>query len=150
MLKLSTGREPFWLDFPLGVRVRFRPPSIAMIIVARTAAAEAIKDSGDDATTLASVAFTRSLAQAGIMAWEGVGDADGNATGPSPEAIDALLEHWQMFDAVDRLYVGPALVADTEKNGSPPLPNGTSEGAKATAPHAPKRAKPAPTKNNGQ
>jgi hypothetical protein len=149
MLNLSTAREPFWLDMPLGARVRFRPVTIAMILVARAAAADALKVETEDAMTLAAVAFTRSLAQAGIMGWEGIGDADGKPVLPSPEAIDALLEHWQIYDAIDRLYVGPALIGTQEKNASSPLPNGTSVRAeavaKATVRRAQKHARPAPT-----
>ncbi len=30
--------------------------------------------------------------------------------------IDAALDLWSLFDAIDRLYVGPALIQDAEKN----------------------------------
>ena len=49
------------------------------------------------------------------MAWDGVGDAAGEAVEPSPERVDLLLDHWPAFDAFDRLYVGPALAQDAEK-----------------------------------
>lgn len=145
MLKLaSSGREPFWLDLVHGVRVQFRPITVAAILVARQAAADVLKAGGDDAITLAGLAFTRSLARAGIVEWEGVGDAEGEPVDPSPETIDAFLDLWPVFDAVDRLYVAPALVGLDEKNGSSPLPNGTLAGAKATAPRARKTATHAP------
>jgi hypothetical protein len=145
MLRLSTDREPFWLDLALGVRARFRPVTIAMILVARAAAAAAFKPDDDDAQVLASVAFTRSIAHAGLIEWEGVGDANGKPVEPLPDAIDALLEHWQLFDAIDRLYVGPALIGADEKNASSPLPSGISAGAKGTARHARKSVKAART-----
>jgi hypothetical protein len=146
MLKLATsGREPFWLDLVPGVHVQFRTITVAAILVARQAAADVLKAGGDDAVTLAGLAFTRSLARAGILAWEGVGDAEGAPVEPSPDTIDAFLDLWPVFDAVDRLYVAPALVGLDEKNGSSPLPNGTSAGAKATAPRARKAAAPAHT-----
>ena len=89
---------------------------------------------------LGSAAFTRSVARWGILEWQGVGDADGAPVEPTPENIDALLEHWQAFDAVDRLYVAPALIGIDEKNASSLSPNGTSAGAKPIARRARKRA----------
>jgi hypothetical protein len=120
MLKLTpAAREPFWLDLLPGVRVQVRPVSVAAMLLARAAAAEVLKEKGDGnaATIAAGEAFTRSLAGSGILAWDGVGDAEGAVVEPSPERIDQLLDHWPAFDAFDRLYVGPALVQDAEKNG---------------------------------
>jgi len=116
MLKLALDREPFWLDMLPGVRVQFRPVSVAAILLARTAAADVLRAGGDDAMVKAGVAFTRSLAHSGIAAWEGIGDADGSPVEPSKETIDAALELWPVFDAIDRLYVGPAIIQDAEKN----------------------------------
>jgi hypothetical protein len=116
MLKLVFDREPFWLDLVPGARVQFRPITVAAILLARTAAADVLRAGGDDAMVKAGVAFTRSLAHSGIAAWEGIGDADGNPVEPTKETIDAALEVWSLFDAIDRLYVGPALLQDAEKN----------------------------------
>ena len=38
--------------------------------------------------------FAKALARRAVLAWEGVGDADGKPIDPSPEAIDALLDIW--------------------------------------------------------
>jgi hypothetical protein len=116
MLKLTAGREPYWLDLLTGVRAQFRPISVAAILLARTAAADVLRAGGDDAMVKAGIAFTRSLAHSGIAAWEGIGDAEGNPVEPTKETIDGALEHWPVFDAIDRLYVGPALIQDAEKN----------------------------------
>lgn len=116
MLKLNADREPFWLDIVPGVRVQFRPITVAAILLARTAAADVLRAGGDDAMVKAGVAFTSSLAHSGIAAWSGIGDADGNPVEPTKETIEAALEHWPVFDAIDRLYVGPALIQDAEKN----------------------------------
>jgi hypothetical protein len=148
MLKLaSTQREPYWIDLLPGVRVKVRPVTVAAIIAARQAAAEAMKDSGENAVFLSSAAFTRSVARWGFLEWTGVGDADGSPVEPTPDTIDALLEVWQAFDAIDRLYVAPALIQADEKNASSPLPNGTSAGAKPTARRARRTARPVPTEN---
>jgi hypothetical protein len=151
MLKLAAQqREPFWLDLIPGVRVRVRPITSAAIIAARHAAADAMKDVAEaERVSLASAAFTRSVVLWGVVDWEGVGDAGGKPIKPTPDAIDELLEVWPAFDALDRLYVAPALVLDDEKNGSSPLPNGTSAGAKATARRARKNARPARIANAG-
>jgi hypothetical protein len=117
MLKLeSASIEPFWLDVLPGVRIRFRPVSVASMLIARAAAGEALKSAGDGAVIEAGAAFTRALAQQGIVAWEGIGDASGKPVDPGKETIDQLLELWPAFDAIDRLYVGPALMAVSEKN----------------------------------
>jgi hypothetical protein len=117
MLKLACDREPFWLDLLPGVRVQFRPISVAAILVARAAAAEVLRAGGEDAEIRAGLAFTRALARSGIAAWDGIGDAEGRPVEPSPETIDAALELWPVFDAVDQLYVAPAIAQDAEKNG---------------------------------
>ncbi len=141
MLKLAAReRDPYWLDLLPGVRIKVKPITVAAIIAARQTAAEAMKTPTDDGIFLGSAAFTRSVARWGILEWEGVGDADGAPVEPTPENIDALLEHWQAFDAIDRLYVAPALIGIDEKNASSLSPNGTSAGARPTAPRARKRA----------
>jgi hypothetical protein len=145
MLKLALDREPFWLDLAAGVRARFKPITVAAILVARQAAAEVLKAEGEDSTTMAGLAFTRSLARAGILEWAGVGNAEGDPVEPSPGNIDALLDLWPIFDAIDRQYVAPALIGLDEKNGSSLSPNGTSAGATATAPRARKAAATART-----
>lgn len=121
MLKLDTNpRDPFWLDLVPGVRVKVRPISVGAMLLARAAAADALRLQSEapafEATVSAGAVFTRTLAKAGIIEWEGVGDAKGDPVEPSPKAIDQLLEIWTAFDAIDRLYVGPALARDDEKN----------------------------------
>jgi hypothetical protein len=116
MLKLSVDREPFWLDVVSGVRIRLRPVSVAAILAARAAAADVLRAGGENVETRAGFAFTRALARSGIIEWEGIGDKDGNPIAPSPEAIDAALECWPVFDAIDRLYVAPVLLQAEEKN----------------------------------
>lgn len=50
MLKLSLANTtPFWIDIAGGARVQVKPVTVAAIIAARQAAADAIKASGDDA-----------------------------------------------------------------------------------------------------
>ena len=120
MLKLTpTTRDPFWLDLLPGVRLQVRPVSVAAMLLARAAAGDALKanDGQDDGTVRAGEAFTRALARSGVVGGEGIGDAAGQPIETSPERVDQLLDHWPAFDAFDRLYVGPALAQDAEKNG---------------------------------
>ena len=77
------------------------------------------------------------------LAGNGVGDADGNAIEPGPEAINALLDLWPIFEAFQLSYVAKGLLLEQEKNVSAPLPNGASAGASATARPVSKRAKTA-------
>ena len=120
MLRLTPAtRDPYWLDLLPGVRLQVRPVSVASMLLARAAAGDALREAGerDDGTVRAGEAFTRAFARSVIVAWDGVGDAEGEPVEPSPERVDLLLDHWPAFDAFDRLYVGPALAQDVEKNG---------------------------------
>lgn len=72
MLKICPkSQEPYWLDLIPGVRIQFRPVTVAAILVAHTAAADMLRAGGEDAAIKAGLAFTCSLAHFGIAAWEG-------------------------------------------------------------------------------
>ena len=58
---------------------------------------------------------------------------DGKPIDPSPEAIDALLDVWPIFEAFQLTYVSKGLLLEAEKNGSAPSPNGISAGATSIA-----------------
>ena len=83
----------------------------------------------------------------------GVGPvAEGDAIDPSPEAIDALLDVWPIFEAFQLTYVSKGLLLEQEKNASALSPSGSSAGASDTAkPASPARAasKPARTARRG-
>lgn len=132
MLTLDLTHAPQWCDLIPGVRVKLRPLTTALIVSARGDPAIADLPEGA-ATEEAALAMAKALARRAILAWEGIGDADGNPIEPSPEAIDALLDIWPAFEAFQTLYVAKALLLDAEKNDSAPLPTGPSVGAKATA-----------------
>ena len=135
MLKLSSRDDgPSWLDLLPGVRVQVRPISVASILVAREAAGRIVRDEDQlDKVENASIALVREVALRGIVAWEGVGDATGEQLPVTPETIDAALQVWAFYDAIDRLYVSPAMVREQEKNGSSNSRGGTSEAAPRTA-----------------
>jgi hypothetical protein len=112
MIRLDLKREPYWLDLVPGVRMHVRPCTTALIMAARARAADA---NGDAGTRTA--ALLRALAILAIDAWEGIGDDAGEAAPVSPDAIAAIMDLWPVAEAFERLYLGPAMVLDAEKNG---------------------------------
>ena len=143
MLTLDLTNAPQWCDLIPGVRVLLRPLTTSLMVSARGDPAIADLPEGT-ATEEAALAMAKALARRAILEWEGIGDADGNPIDPSPEAIDALLDIWPAFEAFQTSYVAKALLLDAEKNGSAPLPTGSSAGATATARPAPEAAPTAP------
>ena len=132
MLTLDLSNAPFWCNLVPGVRVKLRPLTTALMVAARHD--PAIADLPKDATTEeAALAMAKALARSAILDWEGIGDAECNVIAVSPEAIDALLDIWPIFEAFQSLYVAKGLLMDAEKNASSPVPNGSSVGATATA-----------------
>ena len=143
MLRLDLHREPVWLDLVPGVRVCLAPLTTALMVSARNdPAVEALGE--DVAEEDRALVFAKAIARRALLGWEGVGDADGQPVDPSPEGIDALLDIYPVFEAFQLGYVNKGLLLDAEKNGSAPSPNGTSAGARATAPPAPHHAPTAP------
>ena len=134
MLKLTPAIETFWLDLLPGVRVQVRPITVASMLVAREAVGKVLtgKDQ-EDVTVRAGMALVREVSRRGIVAWEGIGDAAGNPIPVTPENIDALLEVWPAYDALDADYVTPALVREQEGNGFSNGPAGTSVADPTTA-----------------
>ncbi len=142
MLTLDLTNAPRWHDLAPSVRVQLRPLTTALMVSTRSdPAVEALpKDASDEDRA---VAFAKALARRAVLLWEGIGDADGNPIDPSPDAVDALLDIWPIFEAFQLTYVSKGLLLDQEKNASAPLPTGPSVGATATAKPARKRAKTA-------
>ena len=132
MLTLDLTKSPRWHDLAPGVRVQLRPLTTALMVATRSdPVVEAVPEEASDEER--AVAFAKALARRAVLAWDGIGDADGNPIDPSPEGIDALLDVWPVFEAFQTQYVAKGLILDAEKNVSAPLPNGPSAGATATA-----------------
>ena len=142
MLTLDLTNEPHWYDLAPGVRVQLRPLTTALMVATRSDPdVEAVPDGTSDETR--ALIFAKALARRAVLDWEGVGDAEGNVIDPSPEAIDALLDIWPIFEAFQLVYVSKGLLLEQEKNVSAPSPTGPSVGATATAQPARKPAKTA-------
>lgn len=146
MIRLDLKREPYPLDLGHGVTVTVAPLTSALLMAARhDPAVNAPPRDSPTATADRTLALVKAVGRLGILAWEGIGDAEGNVTEPSPERIDALLDLYPIAESFEQLYLGPALLLDAEKNVSPPSPNGTSAEADATARPAAPRARRART-----
>jgi hypothetical protein len=142
MLTLDLTNQPRWHDLAPGVRLQLRPLTTALMVATRSdPGVEAVSESASDEER--AVAFAKALARRAVLSWEGIGDADGNPIDPSPDAIDALLDIWPIFEAFQLTYVTKGLLLEQEKNVSTPSPNGPSAGARGIAKPAQKRAKTA-------
>ncbi len=132
MLTLDLSNEPRWHELAPGVRVQLRPLTTALMVATRSdPAVEAVPEDASDEER--AVAFAKALARKAVLAWEGVGDANGNAIDLSPEAINALLDVWPVFEAFQLAYVSKGLLLEQEKNVSTLSPTGPSSGASDTA-----------------
>ena len=121
MLKLPSAHSDLhWLDLLPGARIRVRPVTVAAIIVARADAGKVFRADEADADpqtgAKATSAMVRSLARYAIAEWEGIGGEDEAPAEVTPEAVDALMSLWPAYDSFERLYVGPALAGQAEKN----------------------------------
>jgi hypothetical protein len=140
MIRLDLKREPHWLDLGHGVRVHVRPCTTALMMAARAEVHHTFVPATNDAQAAGerTAALVKALGRLGIQEWEGVGDAEGELVPLTPDGIDALLDLWPMAEAFERLYLGPALLLDDEKNAFAPAPNGTSAAGHRTAAPAPR------------
>ncbi|MFU8899687.1 MAG: hypothetical protein ACNA7L_12395 [Roseinatronobacter sp.] len=132
MLTLDLTHEPRWLEIIPGLRLKLRPLTTAVMVSAR-ANSDLAQLGADPSQEELALVMARAVAREAILAWDGVGDAEGQPIAVSPEGIDALLEIWPVFEAFQTRYIGKHLLLDAEKNASAPLPNGSSAGAIATA-----------------
>ena len=114
MLRLDLQREPVWLDLGHGVRVHVRPCTTALVMAARAAIPRALDAASVGERT---AALVKALARLAIDGWEGVGDAAGQPIELTAAGVDALMDLWPIAEAFERLYFGPALLLDEEKNG---------------------------------
>lgn len=159
MLKLNLHQptEPFWIDFPnLGVRVQLRPLTLAINAaidsfvrqrvadmarehldrVAAGAPLDGLPDWNDPHVVAghSRQLLTLALARYGIVAWEGVGDLQGEPVPVTPRNAEAFAaELGERF--VIEYQAGLAALA-AEGNASGAVPNGGSAPNPTTAPGA--------------
>ena len=140
MLKLDLHKKPSWLELAPGVRVQLLPLTTALMVSSRgDLSVEILSDESSDEDR--ALVFAKALGRRAVIAWEGVGDADGEVLDLTPAGVDALLDLYPIFDAFQEGYVAKGLLLESEKNVSAPSPNGTSAGAIGTAKPAKSRAR---------
>ena len=159
MIRLNLPTEPYWLDLPLGVRLRVRPLDTAVYEACRYRAARDAKriigerkEAGndapldeDDADGLAAFLVTAALARAAIIGWEGVEDADGSGIAPiNDTTVSDLMRIPLIASDFRRRILEPYAQLVSEGNASGPLPDGAMAEAPAIAPNAKRKDCPAP------
>ncbi|MBW0159593.1 hypothetical protein [Sedimentimonas flavescens] len=143
MLTLDLTNAPRWHELAPGVRVQLRPLTTALMVATRSdPALEVLPATASDEER--AVVFAKALARRAVLAWEGIGDAMGSPIDPGPEAIDALLDIWPIFEAFQLAHVSKGLLLEQEKNVSALSPSGVSAGASVTATPATDHAPTAP------
>ena len=169
MLALNLDKAPRWINLVGGqVRVRIRPltTAIMMAVISDLVDAGKVRSTDEDGGAISTepvdqaadikdasvpddtegwhVALVKAIAVRVITEWAGVGDMDGAEIAVTPEAVDALMDLHKIFAEFDTKVVAPYLMVQSEKKGSAPLPDGTSERAPITAMDAGPSAKSAP------
>jgi hypothetical protein len=170
MLKLNIQTEPYWLELGLGVRVKVRPCTSPIFYAARAFMNKRLTEIGEEyrkrkeigaavddlpqvdnaeiREALAEEYLARGLARAAIVDWEGILEADGDATAPvTPEKIDELMTgFWSIAASFSQQYTGVRELIDAEKKDLSAVQNGTSGTAQNTATPAPKNVRTARTR----
>lgn len=153
MLRLTPITADTWLDLGDGVRVQVRPLTSVIMTLASEAVTKradiGVTDIGDAASMVPVSAITSAVAQFAILAWEGVGDADGHPAPVTPDYVAALMAVQRYERAFFGAYVAHAFAVAAEKKGFAPLPNGTLAGAPTIAGDAEPSAMSAPGKSTG-
>lgn len=143
MIRIGVMVAPTWIDLVGTARVLVRPHSA--VVKAQAMEDPALQALAEDAAAaVRSAAFIEAIARAGVLDWEGFGDAEGVPVPFDPELIGAVLAVDEVRDAFLTKYVSGFLRLDAEKKGSAPLPDGTLAGAPNIAVPAPDDAMPAP------
>jgi hypothetical protein len=104
-------REPAWLELAGGVALQVRPLTTPVMLAARGELRAA--GAGLDARI---ELLIKALARAAILDWRGVPGGEAETAPVTPEAIDALFDHWPIFEAFQTRYFDPAMALDGEKN----------------------------------
>jgi hypothetical protein len=145
MLTLSLPTGPYWLALPHGVRLRIRPVTTAVLAAAQARAqrdVEALRSEPppdyadlsdpDVARGVAFATLVKALARHAIVAWEGVGDANGAPLGFAPDHAAALMDIEEMATAFWSAAMAPLDKVTAEGNASRPAPHGSSVTGRTT------------------
>lgn len=134
MLRLDLARTARWFDLGHGVRVKCEPITTTVIAAARKSPAiQGLAATAAADPEAAGMALAVEVAKRVVIAWEGVGDANGKPLPVTPEGVEALLDVWVIAEAFHATVLAGPMMVESEKNGSAPSPSGTSAVAKNTA-----------------
>jgi hypothetical protein len=151
MLRLNLKKEAYWMDLPSGVRVRVRPLTTAIMNAAQSTVIKQIKAlQADEAADirpnlqneesrfgLSEALLVKALALAGIIEWEGVMNAAGDAPAPVDEqSVYDLMDIWFIGQEFWKQYTASYFTLEVEGNESRPGANGTTAAGLDTAPAA--------------
>lgn len=134
MLRISEQAEPQWFDIASGARILMRPADSVMVEAGRAASLKAAM-AGEKAADV-DHAFLVGCVVWGAIEWEGIAAEGSDELAPiTEETVSPLLrQNLAVRDQLDRDYVVPMLLRESEKNASAPSPNGTSTAAQTIAP----------------
>jgi hypothetical protein len=155
MVRLNLSSEPRWITLIEGsaagepVEVLVEPITTAVMYAVRQEVREKrgvdpeedLRDGESAASMALQVDFHKALAARIIRDWRGVLDDNGKPARVTPETCAALMDILLAYEAWVLKVFGPFAGMELEKNGSAPLPNGTSAGATNTAQRARANAK---------
>jgi hypothetical protein len=149
MMRLNLSRDPAWVDIGHGVRLRCAPVTSAVLASVYsapevTALTERLQ-AGDSVQGELGVEVARRVARRVVVEWDGVSDLEGEPVPVTPEAVDALFDHWFAAMAFQDRVVSPAMAGveelAAEGNGSAPSPAGGGAEGASTATGAGRRAR---------
>lgn len=140
MLRLNLTSEPRWIDLGHGVRVEVVPLTSGLVAAAN--ADPALAELGPEThIDVRWQFFVKAVARLCIRSWDGVGDDAGEPIEVTPEAVNALMDLYQISREFSARFISPTLLLAEEKKGYAPLPSGSSAGARSIAEAARRRAK---------
>ncbi len=114
MIRINLNAAPHDLDLGHGVTVTVLPFTTGLMAAVRADLAEADTPEGLR-TAEVTARFIAAVARRAITGWQGVHDEEDKPLDPTPEAIAALMQVYQIAEAFYGRYIMPRLVLDAEK-----------------------------------
>lgn len=113
MVRLNFKREGRWITVADGLEL-YAEPVTSGVMASVMFDAEVIAAGVDPGQKLA--ATTKAVARRVISDWRGVVDNEGDPVAVTPEAIDALMDLWLVFNTFRTEVMHPVFALEAEKN----------------------------------